>query len=155
MKLYRLSKSNLNGKIIKPTIPDNFFTRNGYEENKTPRVCFATTIDKCLMALSYNCDGDEFFVHIPDNYNYRRKKPTVHEVPDSAITSEIWILEPVKLKCIGKIKAKIPSGDDSGIPFKYGNNTAELYNWDFKWINKLSEVQQIYNELIGGSCYEN
>ena len=30
--IYHLSESNLDGKILKPRIPENFMTRNGYEE---------------------------------------------------------------------------------------------------------------------------
>ena len=42
---------------LKPRVPDNFFTKNGYEDNNTNRVSFAPSIDKCLAGLSQNLDG--------------------------------------------------------------------------------------------------
>ena len=35
------SSPDMDGKILSPRIPKNFFTENGYEDNKTPRVCFS------------------------------------------------------------------------------------------------------------------
>ena len=119
-----------------PRIPDNFLTKNGYEDNKTKRVCFCTNIGKCLTALSMNCTGKEFYVYQPNkSENYKVIKPTIEQVPDINITGERWICEPVDLVCIGKIKC---TGDDGkeGIQYKYGNNTAELYGWNSEWIAK-------------------
>lgn len=45
MQLFFIStKENI--KRLVPRIPDNFFTRKGYEDNKIPRVCFSTDIGK-------------------------------------------------------------------------------------------------------------
>lgn len=136
-KIYHLSQSNMNGKTISPRIPSNYFTKNGYEDGKTARVCFAKSIDMCLRALSQKCTDMELYVHIPDG-NYNIYNPSTKEVPDCKITSEVWIKEPVKLKCIGKIKVIKDKGED-GIPYKYGNNTAELYDWEWKWMQKINE----------------
>ena len=133
-KMYHLSQYNLDGKIIRPTIPNNFFTKNNYEENSTPRVCFSDSIDKCIMALNKKCEDEELFVHIPDG-KYTVYKPNKNEVPDTLITKELWIESPVKMKCIGKIKIIGDSGED-GLKFSYGDKTAELYHWDYKWIEK-------------------
>lgn len=133
-ELYCISQEDLDGQTLKPRIPDNFFTKNGYEDRKTPRVCFAPTIDQCLMAISQKCDGIEFYVFTPDNVPKESiYKPTVKEVPDSKITDETWITCSVKLKKVGKIKVLGDSGLD-GHPFNYGNKTAELYDWDWEWI---------------------
>lgn len=132
---YFISQSNMDQKILKPKIPDNFFTKNGYEDNTTARVCFAPSIDQCLMGLSNNCRGKEFYVHIPDS-NIIYYKPTVKQVPDSKITGEMWCKSEVRLKCVGKIKVL----RDKGLPgkkFTYGKNkTAELYDWDWEWIER-------------------
>lgn len=133
-KVYRLHKENGNGKTVNPEIPNNFFTKNGYEDNTTKRVCFTTSINKCLMAMSQNCKDMILYVHIPDG-KYTLYKPTIQEVPDSRVTGEVWILRPVKLKCIGKIHVIEDAGKD-GHPFQYGNNTAELYDWDWEWIER-------------------
>lgn len=137
VKVYHLSQSNLDGKTLSPRVPSNYFTKNGYEDGKTARVCFAKSIDMCLRALSQKCTDMELFVHIPDG-KYNIYAPSTKDVPDCKITSEVWIKEPVKLKCIGKIKVIKDKGED-GIPYKYGDKTAELYDWDWKWIQKINE----------------
>lgn len=143
VKIYHLSQSNLDGKTLSPRVPSNYFTKNGYEDGKTARVCFAKSIDMCLRALSQKCTDMELFVHIPDG-KYNIYIPSTKEVPDAKITSEAWIKEPVKLKCIGKIKVIKDKGED-GIPYKYGDNTAELYDWEWKWIEKMNEASIISN----------
>lgn len=66
MNLYHLSSNNMNGKTIFPRVPENFFTKNGYEDSKTKRVCFSTSIDGCLRGMSQNLTNKKFYVHIPD-----------------------------------------------------------------------------------------
>lgn len=135
-KLYFIStKENI--KYLIPRIPDNFFTRNGYEDNKTPRVCFSTDIGKCLMALSNKCTGQKYYVYQPIG-KYNVISPTKKQVPDVEITDEKWICEKVKLICIGKILCIGDKGED-GIPYTYGHNNeykAELYEWNWEWIEK-------------------
>lgn len=132
-KLFHLSQSNMDGATIEPRIPDNYFTKNGYEDGKTKRVCFTPTIGKCLMAMSQKCTDMELFVMVPDG-KYQVYRPSVKEVPDSKITKEVWIKEPVKLMCIGKIKVIGDAGKD-GHEYTYGDGKkAELYDWTWKWI---------------------
>ena len=147
VKVYHLSQSNLDGKTLSPRVPSNYFTKNGYEDGKTARVCFAKSIDMCLRALSQKCTDMELFVHIPDG-KYNIYIPSTKEVPDAKITSEVWIKEPVKLKCIGKIKVIKDKGED-GIPYKYGDNTAELYDWEWKWIEKMNESSNLKEFSVG------
>ena len=136
-KVYHLSQTNLDGKTIQPTVPSNYMTKNGYEDGKTKRVCFATSIDGCLRGLSLKCEGMKLFVHVPDG-NYNIYKPSNKEVPDASITGEVWIKKAVKMKCIGQIHVIGDKGED-GIPYKYGDKTAELYDWEWKWIDKFNE----------------
>ena len=140
--IYHLSEINLNNKVFTPKVPSNFLVKNGYEDNKTKRICFSTTIDGCLRAMSQNLKDKKLYVHIPDK-KYKIYKPTIDEVPDSKITNEVWILEPVKMKCVGIIQVKESIGD--GLSYTFGNNTAELYNWDWIWIEKYKS--SIYNEM--------
>ena len=37
-KCYFISERKLDGEILTPRVPDNFFTKNGYEDSKTGRV---------------------------------------------------------------------------------------------------------------------
>ena len=147
VKVYHLSQSNLDGKTLSPKVPDNFLTKNGYEDSKTGRVCFAKSIDGSLRGLSQNLTGREYFVHVPDG-KYNIHIPSTKEVPDAKITSEVWIKEPVKLKCIGKIKVIKDKGED-GIPYKYGDNTAELYDWEWNWVEKMNESSNLKEFSVG------
>lgn len=131
--LYFISQNNMNNSILKPRVPNNYFTQNGYEDNTTDRVCFAPSIDKALMALSQNCNGKEFYIHVPTDKDIRLKKPTVSEVPDSKITGETWSLDPTKIKCIGKVRVIGDDGKD-GTVFDYGKNKGELYGWNYEWL---------------------
>ena len=146
-KVYHLSQTNLDGKTIQPTVPSNYMTKNGYEDGKTKRVCFATSIDGCLRGLSQKCEGMKLFVHIPDG-NYNIYKPSNKEVPDASITGEVWIKKAVKMKCIGQIYVIGDKGED-GIPYKYGDKTAELYDWEWKWIDKFNESSSILPQDTG------
>lgn len=146
-RIYFVSEQNMNNKTLFPKIPNNYFTQNGYEDNTTKRVCFAPTIDKCLMGLSQNIQGKKFYVHIPyDNQNLDIYKPNKQEVPDSAITDEIWVKNKVKIKCIGRISI-IKDDGKPGYKFTYLDKSAELYGWEWEWINKYvseSELNESY-----------
>lgn len=136
--LYFISPSSeFNDGVLHPRIPDNFLTKNGYEDAKTPRVCFSTNIDGCLKGLSQNLTGKEFYIYKPVGF-YDVITPTEKQVPDVKITNERWITSPVDVKMIGKIKV---TGDDGkpGYKYKYGNNEAELYGWNWKWIDQYNE----------------
>ena len=137
MKLYHLSKISMNDDALAPRVPLNYFTKNGYEDSKTARVCLSTSIDGCLRALSQNITGLELYVHVADG-NYKAYYPSVEEVPDCKVTGEVWVTKPVTLKCIGKIKVIKDKGED-GIPFTYGNHKAELYDWEWKWVEKYND----------------
>lgn len=138
-KYYYLSRISMNDDRLEPKIPDNYLTQIGAEDNITPRVCLSTSIDGCLRALSRNLEGQELWVHVVDAYDKKKIKiPTTKEVPDAAITGEVWCLGAVDLRCIGKIrveKARNP------IEYEYKDENgdiqkAELYNWDWHWVAK-------------------
>jgi len=131
-KLYFISESDMTDKTLEPRVPQNFFTKNGYEDASTPRVCFAQSVDGCLKGLSQNLEGKSFYVFEPEQMPEIVYKPNKGAVPDSEVTTEMWVKEPVKLKKSGKI---FVSGDDGkdGIPFEYGDYTAELYGWNYNW----------------------
>lgn len=118
---------------LKPRVPDNFFTKNGYEDNSTARVCFSPSIDGCLAGLSQNLDGKKFTVYEPiDISKHKVFKPNTKAVPDSDITNELWICDDVKLKKVGNITITGNLGKNGKI-FKYGDGkSAELYDdWTY------------------------
>jgi hypothetical protein len=130
--LFFLSETNMDGQILTPRIPRNFFTDNGFEDNKTRRVCFAPSIDKCLLGLSMNCKNKEYFVHVPIG-SFAVIYPTKIDVPDVEITGEIWVCDPVKIECVGKIRVD----DRNGLVYKYtyGDNINDvLFGWNWHYI---------------------
>lgn len=135
-KCYFISERKLDGETLLPRVPTNYFTKNGYEDSSTERVCFADDVKKCLTALSMNVSGKTYYVYEPDNISkYDVYQPNTKAVPDSKITGELWITEPVKIKEVGKIKCTGDDGKD-GMKFTYGKNTAELYGWNYIWLEK-------------------
>lgn len=137
-ELYFLSENNMDKKTLIPRIPDNYLTKNGFEDSKTKRVCLSTSISKCLIGLSMNCKGKYFYVHKPIN-NVKIKYPTTKEVPDCKITGEVWALQNVELECIGKIFVPEDDGKD-GKTYVYGDNKkATLYGWKYKWLETNNE----------------
>lgn len=131
--LYFISEKDLDGKQIQPRVPDNYFTKNNYEDSVTKRICFSDDVGKCLIALSQNNTGKVFNVYTPSNKVNTVYKPNTAAVPDSDITGELWVLDPTILRKVGSIKCL---GDDNlpGIKFQYGDREAELYGWKYKWI---------------------
>lgn len=135
-KLYHISKSN-KIKSMSPSIPNNFFTKNGYEENKTKRISFSPSIDGCILGVNVK-EGDEYFVYeLLDINNKFLKQPSKKEVPDVKLTKEIWYLSNCKVRLVGKIKIGKPKGPD--LYFKYGNNTAITGLWHYKWVEKYNK----------------
>ena len=133
-KLYFISIDKINNNILYPRIPNNYFTKNAYEDNKQKRICLCKSINKCLMALSKNCKDLIFNVYeVDDINNYQVYRPNIEEVPDSIITEELWIITPVKLKYIGKIRC-IDSVDNDGYIFKYSDKIAKVYDWKYEWL---------------------
>lgn len=139
---------DMDGKILSPRIPKNFFTENGYEDNKTPRVCFSPSVRQSLMGINCSKTGTRFYVYSPEDTSVIKKylvKPDKKSVPDVEITNEIWCLSKVKIKRVGVIETT--TSVDKPHPFKYGDKyTAELYEWKFKWVEKY--------KIKGGSTDE-
>lgn len=135
-EIYHISTSNMDGVVLSPRIPNNYFTENGFEDRKTPRVCFSTSIDGSLTALSQNIEGQEFYVHVPA---CRQKiyAPKENEVPDVKLTDEVWVSTPTRIRCIGKIKVSGATGQD--MMFKYGDNTGYNVRWDWRWVEKKND----------------
>lgn len=136
-KMYCISPQELDGKTLTPRVPDNYFTNNGYEDGETPRVCFSPTVDQCLMALSQKTTNMPFYVYEPENISkIDVYQPNEKAVPDCKITGELWVVQPVTLKRVGKIICQEDAGKD-GLEYTYGDGKkAELYEWNYIWKDK-------------------
>lgn len=134
--LYFVTKADMKSKTtLEPRIPQNFLTDNGFEDNKIKRVCFSTSINGAVTALSQNLKNTDLFVYSPIGIEKRDiYTPSVSQVPDRSITGEVWIRKPVQIECIGKIH--VIDAKKNPQRYKYGNKIAELYEWNWKWIDK-------------------
>lgn len=138
-RLFHISE-NPNIGSLDPRVPRNFLVDKGYEDSKTQRVCFASTIDGCLRAMSANIKGKTFYVYNPEE-DQEVYIPTKEEVPDCRATGEVWVLNHVRLNRIGEIKVGEAKGR-RGIQYTYGKNTAELYNWNWEWVEKYDSINE-------------
>lgn len=141
-RYYHLSKESDLTELV-PKIPDNFMTKNKYEDSKTPRVVFAPSINQCLMGLSRNLTNEEFYVYTPYLIDLNKlKKPHINQVPDCEITGEVWSTEKIRVKKVGKIKVTKDAGKD-GHSYIFGNQQkAELYDWEYKVLIDESVINE-------------
>ena len=117
--------------VLTPKIPECAVSI--YENVDTKRVCFADTIEGCLSALQ---DGPkDYYVYIPmmnlDDKNIYH--PTVEDVRDAKYTGEIWVLDEVKVKCIGMIRCENYDWTKDHITIK-GKTT--FFHYPYKWIKE-------------------
>ena len=117
--------------VLTPRIPEAAVW--GYEDTKQKRVCFSTSIKRCLTALS-DCDG-QYYVYIPVN-QHKAYSPTPTQVVDVSETNEKWITRPVKVKCIGAIVPTTYTKQE--IYFPIHGKTFDIFTYDWKWVKKYN-----------------
>lgn len=127
-KYFFISTNDSLTKLV-PRVPDNYFTRHGFEDNTTKRVCLSNSINGCLRAMSRNIEGETFQVYSVESASIYT--PTTDEVPDCDITGEVCSLETVRLRPLFKIKVLEAEYHPIDFPFDNGNRHAALYDW--KW----------------------
>lgn len=118
--------------VLTPCIPEAAVW--GFEDTKQKRVCFSTSIKRCLIALS-DCNG-QYYVYIPVN-QHKAYSPTPTEVVDVSKTSEKWITRPVKVKCIGAIVPTTYTVQE--VYFPIHDETLGIFTYDWKWIEKYNQ----------------
>ena len=117
--------------ILNPKVPETAI--GGYEDTKQKRVCFSTSIKRCLTALS-DCNG-QYYVYVPVN-QHKAYSPTPTEVVDVSETNEKWITRPVKVKCIGAIVPTTYTKQE--IYFPIHGETFGIFTYDWKWVEKYN-----------------
>ena len=117
--------------VLTPRIPEAAVW--GYEDKKQKRVCFSTSIKRCLIALS-DCNG-QYYVYVPVN-QHKAYSPTSTEVVDVSETNEKWITRPVKVKCIGAIVPTTYTKQE--IYFPIHGETFGIFTYDWKWVKKYN-----------------
>lgn len=117
MQFYHISTNGNLEKMFYPRVPKNNFTKSGFEDNQTPRICVAPSVSECLTALWMVRDDakeeltsqnipTEYFVYVPTG-DYRIIKPTLKQVPESKFTNEHWIITRTKFELDSKIVVDI------------------------------------------------
>ncbi|MDD3172157.1 MAG: hypothetical protein PHF63_00560 [Herbinix sp.] len=101
-KLFHVS-CNPNLTSLIPLIPANAVA--GFEDYWTPRICFSTSIGKCLMAMEpYEPILYVFTPLLNEKYHGARFiKPSPYMVTDADFTDEHWCLNEIDVECIGSI----------------------------------------------------
>lgn len=117
--------------VLTPCVPESAIW--GYEDAKQKRVCFSTSIKKCLTAI-HTCDKP-YYVYTPVN-QHKAYSPTSIQVFDVAVTNEKWITRPVKVKCIGIIVPTTYTKEDVYFPMYCKMFT--MFNYDWKWVEKYN-----------------
>ena len=152
IKLYHLSKDEITELV--PRIPESDF-----EDQETPRICFAKDIQGCLIGINEDADitGETFNVYSITTADYY--EPTEEEVADVAITGEVWVLKPVKP--IFEYKIKVTGKKDSYTAYLNGDEV-EIPVWDYmiveslteeinyKGISDLNHYKKSAKEILGG-----
>ena len=137
----------------------------GFEEYKTPRVCFSNSIVGCLNAIindigRLKLPGKTLYVYTPEKpiseYKHKTNKQIIKDgdIFDANITNEMWILEPVKLKYVGSIVVDKVTNEHVK---KFANNkNCSIIKYDYKWhwFHKIknrsvqNEVKSINNKSV-------
>lgn len=130
-EIFHVSEINLDKRILIPEVPNNFLTRNGYEDSITKRVCFSTSVGGALSALSKPLKGKTLYVFKPTTA-VPIYEPDYLEVPDHFNTGEVWVKEAVMLEYVGRVKI---NNTTFKVHYTYGDKKiGENWYWDWKWI---------------------
>lgn len=147
--MYHLSTENHNGDVFEPRYYDNDNVKAG-TERRVKRICFSDSINGCIYSIfpsgAYDVD---LYVHVPGSEVTKVYETTPDDIYDSNITHELWVKEPVTMKCIGKIhisgvykdKIKVLEADKD----KTGYGKRKYYEPRWNWIEKMNEASIISN----------
>lgn len=122
--LYHLSKKHV--ELLVPRVP-----KSDYEDQVTPRICFAQSIQGCLIGINENKDliGERFHVYSIETNDYYIPKKS--EVADQEITGEVWITYACEPNYLYDIEVTGKSGEKmEEINDKY----FMVPTWDYKII---------------------
>lgn len=142
--MYHLSTENHNGDVFEPRYYDNDNVKAG-TERRVKRICFSDSINGCIYSIfpsgAYDVD---LYVHVPGSEVTKVYETTPDDIYDSNITHELWVKEPVTMKCIGKIhisgvykdKVKVLEADKN----KTGYGKRKYYEPRWNWVEKINEA---------------
>lgn len=147
--MYHLSTENHDGDVFEPRYYDNDNVKAG-TERRVKRICFSDSINGCIYSIfpsgAYDVD---LYVHVPGSEVTKVYETTPDDIYDSKITHELWVKEPVTMKCIGKIhisgvykdKVKVLEADKD----KTGYGKRKYYEPRWNWVEKINEASIVSN----------
>ena len=148
--IYHISYINHDGETFEPRTYDNDNVKNGMER-KVKRVCFSDSITRALYSIFPNGAYDaDFYVHVP-NSDCKVYKTTSDDIYDADITHELWIKEPVQMKCIGKIHVNGVSDKTHTIDVdkdKAGYGKKKYHETRWNWVEKYEKDETLYESYI-------
>lgn len=134
--------------------PDGY----GYEDPKTPRICFSNSIEGALNAIinpnkRLHLAGKQIYVFVPEKpiseYKTRSNKVIKKngDIFDANVTNEMWILEPCKVKFIGSIVVDKVTAKRRK---KFTNNkemTVMEYSYKWRWYHKIAKKERFHESV--------
>lgn len=151
--MYHLSTENHDGDVFEPRYYDNDNVKAG-TERRVKRICFSDSINGCIYSIfpsgAYDVD---LYVHVPGSEVTKVYETTQDDIYDSKITHELWVKEPVTMKCIGKIhisgvykdKVKVLEADKD----KTGYGKRKYYEPRWNWVEKMNESSNLKEFSVG------
>lgn len=135
---------NLDGEILKPSIPVNFLTKGKFEDFKLPRILLYESIDDALSGgqfLGQNLKDMKLTVY--KAMGIRKDNlltPSIDQVPYKLVLNEFWYCINLMIRKEKDIKV-----DDKKetLVYHYGprSTKAELYKWSWHDILKPWEMK--------------
>ncbi|MGV2887580.1 hypothetical protein [Paenibacillus taichungensis] len=112
--LYHLSPDLKHNGVFIPRIPGN----RSSEENKTPRICFSSTVEGCYRSAFWHLGGrgdlDRLALFTLDlsqtPKKYLSPEEIIGKVSDAVKTQEYWVLEAVSIPKVIIRLMRQPSG---------------------------------------------
>ena len=88
------------------------------------------------MGIAKNIEGLTFYVHEPRNYSGLKLMSNSEIIQkeliyDSLYTKEVWVLNPVKLKFLYKIRVGRAIDKYESIIFKTSSRVLKMYYWNW------------------------
>ncbi len=147
--IYHVSTVNHNGEIFEPRYYDNDNVKKDMER-RVKRVCFADSINGAIYSIFPNGTYDiDLYIHVPGN-KVKVYSTTSDDIYDSDITHELWVKEPVEMKCIGKIHISGTSNKYKTLDVdkeKSGYGKRKYYEPRWSWVEKYNKEEPV-NESI-------
>ena len=132
--MYFISDSYMGDKTINPSIPKDSYTKKGIRNNEVERVVFYPSINNAIIASDNINSNREMFVHVPvEGQTVKAIKPSDKQAADKSNTGEIWVKEPIKVKCIGKIRIGKSLKD---YKFTFEDKEYTQHSWNYSWLTR-------------------